>query len=103
LYPGFLEVYIGLDIMNRFYEKGELPLSEIANHPFYPNQFLVMKDALGSSSSALGIVDKGGKKVKKLIFDHDHIWGIKPRNVQQTMALELLLRDDLPLVTLIGK
>ncbi|MDF2039555.1 PhoH family protein [Cytobacillus oceanisediminis] len=103
LYPGFLEVYIGLDIMNRFYEKGELPLSEIANHPFYPNQFLVMKDALGSSSSALGIVDKSGKKVKKLIFDHDHIWGIKPRNVQQTMALELLLRNDLPLVTLIGK
>lgn len=103
LYPGFLEVYIGLDIMNRFYEKGELPLSEIANHPFYPNQFLVMKDALGSSSSALGIVGKSGRKVKKLIFDHDHIWGIKPRNVQQTMALELLLRDDLPLVTLIGK
>ncbi|GLB60347.1 PhoH family protein [Cytobacillus sp. NCCP-133] len=103
LYPGFLEVYIGLDILNRFYEKGELPLSDVANHPFYPNQFLVMKDALGSSSSALGVVDKSGKKVKKLIFDHDHIWGIKPRNVQQTMALEILLRRDLPLVTLIGK
>ncbi|PWW17403.1 PhoH-like ATPase [Cytobacillus oceanisediminis] len=103
LYPGFLEVYIGLDILNRFYDKGELPLSDVANHPFYPNQFLVMKDALGSSSSALGVVDKNGKKVKKLIFDYDHIWGIKPRNVQQTMALELLLRNDLPLVTLIGK
>lgn len=103
LYPGFLEVYIGLEILNRFYEKGELPLSEVANHPFYPNQFLVMKDALGSSSSALGVVDKTAKKVKKLIFDHDHIWGIKPRNVQQTMAIELLLRNDLPLVTLIGK
>ena len=41
--------------------------------------------------------------MKKLIFDHEHIWGIKPRNVQQTMAVELLLRKDIPLVTLIGK
>lgn len=29
--------------------------------------------------------------------------GIKPRNVQQTMALDLLLRSDIQLVTLIGK
>ncbi|MDZ5470645.1 PhoH family protein [Bacillus sp. 31A1R] len=103
IYTGNLEVYINVDLLNRFYEKGELPLSEISNHPFYPNQFLIMKDALGSSASAIGMVDPREKKVKKLIFDHDHIWGIRPRNVQQTMAMELLLRKDLPLVTLIGK
>src|SRR5690606_19221122 len=33
----------------------------------------------------------------------DQVWGIKPRNVQQKMALELLLRKDIPLITLIGK
>ena len=49
------------------------------------------------------MVDKNAAKVKKLIFDHDHIWGIKPRNAQQTMAIELLLSKDIPLVTLIGK
>ncbi|MBU8877673.1 PhoH family protein [Bacillus sp. FJAT-29790] len=103
LYTGFLEVFIGLDLLNRFYEKGELPLKDVANHHFYPNQFLVMKDALGSSSSAIGVVEKTGKKVKKLTFAYEHIWGIKPRNVQQTIALELLLRKDLPLVTLTGK
>ncbi len=52
-----------------------MPLSEIANHPFYPNQFVVMKDALGGSSSALGIVDHLGKKVKKLIFHNEQVWG----------------------------
>ena len=35
--------------------------------------------------------------------DHEHIWGVKPRNVQQTIAMELLLRRDLPLITLTGK
>lgn len=103
VYTGYLEVYINKDLLTRFYEKGELKLSEIVNHPFYPNQFLIMKDALGSSSSAVGIVNHDGKWVKKLIFDHEQVWGIKPRNVQQTMALELLLKKDISLVTLIGK
>ncbi|MDQ0231312.1 PhoH family protein [Metabacillus malikii] len=103
IYTGFLDLYISNDNLSRFYEKNELILSEITNHPFYPNQFVVMKDALGGSSSAIGKVDATGKKIQRLVFDHDHIWGIKPRNVQQTMALELLLRTDIPLVTLIGK
>ncbi len=29
-------------------------------------------------------------------------WGIKPRNVEQKCAMDALLRDDIPLVTLIG-
>lgn len=103
IYSGFLEGYISKEQLDYFYEKGELPLSEIANHPFYPNQFVVMKDALGGSSSALGIVDHLGKKVKKLIFPNEQVWGIRPRNVQQIMGLELLLREDIPLVTLTGK
>ncbi|MBE2939831.1 PhoH family protein [Anoxybacillus flavithermus] len=103
IYTGFLDLYISPEHLSRFYEKGELVLAEITNHPFYPNQFIIMKDALGGSSSALGIVDHTGKKVRKLVFHYDHIWGIRPRNVQQTMACELLLRTDIPLVTLIGK
>ncbi|USK35552.1 PhoH family protein [Bacillus sp. F19] len=103
IYTGYLDLYISGDDLNRFYEKNELILSEVTNHPFYPNQFVIMKNALGGSASAIGTVDKTGKKVKRLVFDHDHIWGIRPRNVQQTMAMELLLRNDMPLVTLIGK
>jgi len=103
IYTGYLEYYINADILNRFYEKAEIKSSEITGAPFYPNQFVVLKDALGSSSSALGIVDRTGTKIKKFVFSNDHIWGIRPRNAQQNMALELLLRDDIPLVTLIGK
>ncbi|MDF2857318.1 MAG: hypothetical protein K0Q87_3169 [Neobacillus sp.] len=103
IYTGFLEVYLSVDLLGRFYEKGELLLTEIANHTFYPNQYLVMKDVLGGSASALGMVDKTRKKVKKLAINQEHVWGVHPRNVQQTMAIELLLRKDISLVTLIGK
>ncbi|KAB7669297.1 PhoH family protein [Bacillus sp. B1-b2] len=103
LYPGFMDIHVNIDVLNRFYENGQLPISDIGKGTFFPNQFLLLKDALGSSSSALGIVDSSRNFIKKLIFDHEHIWGIRPRNVQQTMAMELLLKKDVPLVTLIGK
>lgn len=103
IYTGFQEVYLPIELLGKFYEKGELSLSDIANHPFYPNQFLIMKDALGSSASAVGMVDQSSRKVKKMAVNQEHVWGIHPRNVQQIMAIELLLRKDIPLVTLIGK
>lgn len=103
IYTGIIETYISIEVLNRFYEKGELPLGEVTNQVVFPNQFILMKDSLGTSSSAIGMVNPQGKKVRKLVFNHEHIWGIRPRNVHQTMAMELLSRKDLPLVTLIGK
>lgn len=103
IYTGLLEIYLDKELLNLFYEKGEIKLSEFTHHPFYPNQFLIIKDALGSSASAIGIVDETGKMVKKLVYNQESIWGIKPRNVGQTMAMELLFRQDIPLVTMTGK
>ncbi|NMD71947.1 PhoH family protein [Bacillus sp. DNRA2] len=103
IYMGFIEKFVDVAIISTFYEKNEILVSEISNQPYYPHQFVVLKDVLGGSASAVGIVDQLGKKIKKLVFDHDHVWGIRPRNVQQTMAIELLLRKDISLVTLIGK
>lgn len=105
LYTGFEEIYVDAETLNRFYVNGELALSEIPGYKLYSNQFVILKDSLGSSSSAIGMVDKKKTKMKKLVFDHEgkQIWGIRARNVQQIMALELLLRDDIPLVTLTGR
>ncbi|WP_409294502.1 PhoH family protein [Peribacillus sp. SCS-26] len=104
IYTGFQELYLQGEEMNSFYQKGELKLEKLVPKPHcYPNQFLIMKNALGGSSSALGMVDAACRGVKKLVCDLDHVWGIKPRNVQQTIAIELLLRTDIPLVTLVGK
>lgn len=35
IYTGFLDLYISPEHLARFYEKGELVLAEITNHPFY--------------------------------------------------------------------
>ncbi|WP_088104962.1 PhoH family protein [Halalkalibacter urbisdiaboli] len=103
VYPGFVEIYVDTDVMRRFFSNGEIAISELTKHPFFPHQFIIMKDALGSSSSAIGKVEPDGKKVKPFLNEPDQVWGIRSRNVQQRMAFELLLRDDISLVTMIGK
>ncbi|PLT34337.1 PhoH family protein [Bacillus sp. V5-8f] len=103
IYSGLREFFVPKEVLDRFYEKGSVLCTEITKKPFYPNEFVLLKDELGGSSSAIAIVDKSRTTIKKLVFDQEHIWGIKPRNVQQIMAMEILLRSDLPLVTLIGK
>lgn len=103
IYSGFSELFVPVDTLNTFYEKGGLSVADLPKGQYYPNQFILLKDSLGGSSSAVAIVDQTCSSIKKLLFDQDHIWGIRPRNVQQIMAMEILLRTDLPLITLTGK
>lgn len=98
---GYHELYIPTEQLNTFYKQNQLPIKDVTQTPLNPHQFVIMKGNEGGS--ALGMLDQKAEHVKRLIYDQEHIWGIRPKNVQQTMALELLLRRDIPLVTLIGK
>ncbi|MFC0189037.1 PhoH family protein [Fictibacillus aquaticus] len=102
-YSGYKEVYVASDVLSRYYEQQELSSAELSGHTFYPHQFVILKDLYRSSASALAKVDETAKKIKPLVFDNEQIWGIRARNAQQKMAFELLMRRDIPLVTMIGK
>lgn len=104
LYKGYKEVHVEVDIINKFYSCKVMALSELTHGLiFYPNEFVILKDILGSKASALGTVSADGKTLRKLVYEEPEAWGIKHRNVQQLLAMELLLRDDIPLVTMVGK
>lgn len=103
IYTGFSEISVNKEIIESFYENGELDCARLAATPFYPNQFIIMKDKLGSSASAVGKVTPDRQKVKRFSYEPEQVWGIRARNVQQHMAFELLLREDIQLVTMIGK
>lgn len=102
-YAGCQEVFVETNALNRFYEEHELMVEEITSQPCYPHQYIIMKDRLKGSGSALGKVDAEGKKIRRFKPEYEQAWGISPRNLQQKMALDLLLRPEIPLVTLIGK
>lgn len=100
---GFKELYVNEDEINLFFQTGELALSKELLASLHPNEFMILKNRANPSHSAIGIVKHLEGLLQKCRFQNEQAWGIRPRNAQQVMALELLLRRDIPLVTMIGK
>ncbi len=82
-------------------------LSNAAERPrsFFTNEYLLLRNRDNPSQTALGRVDSTGGQgmllpTRKL---REGVWGIRPRNKEQHCVLDLLLNDDIKLVTLVGK
>ena len=102
LYAGYREIEVDQSVIDEFYQVRQLPTSAFSKNQLYPNSFVILKSNV-SKASVLAVVDALQPVIRPLSLDAEHVWGIHPRNVQQRMALDLLLRDDIPFVTLLGK
>jgi PhoH-like ATPase len=67
-----------------------------------PNQFVVMRDAEDENHTGLGRRLADTDHVIPVTGPRKPVFGILARNVQQTMALDLLLDDEIRMVTLLG-
>ncbi|WP_240416983.1 PhoH family protein [Paenibacillus periandrae] len=104
MYTGYLTILAHPAIIDEFYTYRYLNVSSLnLAYPLHPHEFVILKDEMGTSKSALLKLNADGKKLEPLFLSNDPIWGIGARNAQQRMALELLLNDDIPIVTLTGK
>lgn len=104
LYSGFTTIYVHPSIIDDFYSNRFLFTQTLQlKQNLYPHEFVILKDELGTAKSALLKVNALATKLEPLYLSNDAVWGITARNAQQRMALEVLLNDDIPLVTLSGK
>ena len=104
LYLGNLTLHVHPSVIDEFYTYRFLNISQLQlKYPLYANEFVILRDEMGSSKSALLRVNAEATKLEPLFLSNDPVWGISARNAQQRMALELLLNDDIPLVTITGK
>ncbi len=69
----------------------------------YPNQFVILRDQINPSHSAVGRYDLRQGAIVPIIKSPEGVWSLHPKNVEQSFALDLLLNDDIQLVTLVGK
>ena len=100
LYTGTGEVILSKDQIDQFYTQGSLSIEG----DFFANQGLTLVDETNSSHTALGRYDARIKEIVGLIkVPKEGVWGIHPRNREQQFAFDLLLNDDIPLVSLVGK
>jgi PhoH-like ATPase len=100
LYSGMIELPVSGADVDTFYSQNTLDLAEST---LKANQYVLLRDRENSSHSALGRFDGTTRKLVPLRKIKEGIWGIRPRNKEQHCALDLLLADDIKLVTLVGK
>ncbi|OUC13032.1 MAG: phosphate starvation-inducible protein PhoH [Alkalinema sp. CACIAM 70d] len=99
LYTGSAEVLVDAEVISQLFREGGVTLPGA----FFPNQAITLVNQLNPSHTALAIVDGSGKKLVPITkFPHSGISRIQPRNREQSFAFDLLLRDDIQLVTLVG-
>lgn len=98
LYKGWREAAVSSEAIDGFYRDKRLatPIADLI-----PNEFVILK-AEGTSKSALARYDHKSKSLVPLIRADSAPWGIKPLNIEQRFALELLLNPEISLVTLVG-
>lgn len=80
-------------------EKLELP----DEMELFPNACIVLTDHQHPRHTALGRLDLRKGAIVPLIAGREGAWGVRPRNMEQYFALDMLLNPDVHLVTLVGK
>jgi PhoH-like ATPase len=100
LYSGMTEIAVrGADI-DAFFAQGTLTPAQPG---LVANQYVLLRDGDSPSHTALGRFDATSNKIVPMRKLRDGVWGIRPRNKEQHCALDLLLSDEVKLVTLVGK
>ncbi len=97
IYRGIRKIELPKEDVDLFYKDGFL---EDRDFRAKPNEYFIMTSP--EHSSAVGKHDPHRGRIEPLLKSGP-IWGIKPRNVEQRCAIDLLLRDDIKLVSLIGQ
>jgi PhoH-like ATPase len=94
------EVMVSAEVIDQLYREGAIALDA----KLLPNQAITLVDETNPSHTALGLVDGLTGQITPLPkFPYAGISRIHARNREQKFAFELLLRDSVPLVTLVGK
>lgn len=102
LYKGYSEIYVEDELIDGFYKEKSIEVSaELKAFP--DNHFFLLKSNINNNKTAIG--RKSKNKIISLYNYNgsDVVFGLKHKNVQQMMALDLLLDDSIPIVTLSGK
>lgn len=100
MYKGMKEIELDPQQIDLFYKDRGLELPE---NKLFANQYLIMKDRANPNHSAIGRFDGKLNRVVPLITPTESIWGIHPRNMEQSFALDALLNDEMLFVSLVGK
>ena len=85
------------DFINKLYKQGQVEDLDLLKDKITANGFYILKNGKTSVLSYFNPFDNHLERVEK-----QYVYGIKPRNAEQTFALHALLNPDIKLVSLQG-
>lgn len=103
IYSGFKEIMCNSSLINKFFEQEKLAPAELneLDDSLYPNEFIQLTADDRNKNTALARFD--GENLVKLRYNKSQPAKIRARNREQQLALELLLDDNIKMVTMSGK
>jgi len=103
LYTGFKTHLVDDQIIDNVYNDNPVYLDE-DEIKVNPNQFVMLVSSSNEKKTALVRFLSYEQPLKKVrTFTKGKVWGLKPRNKEQSFALDLLMDPQVPVVSLIGK
>lgn len=103
IYKGYIEHYLADRLVDSLCKLGMISVSHFEDVQLYPHMFIIAKRFSGRSGDALAKVNADCTSIVFLQpLNSSYSYGIKAKNVEQTMALHLLIDEEIPLVTLSG-
>ena len=109
IFEGFTKFLVDDFMIEEFYDNQDVWLyeedAEEQEIVLYPNEFVMLVSVENEKKTAIARFDSWNKPLLHLSTMKDDIfsWGVKPRNKEQKCGLDLLLNDEIPLVSLIGR
>jgi PhoH-like ATPase len=97
LFSGSSTEFVSSDVINELYANKKVSLDLLCQ----PNEYVILKSDTEESKSAIARYNGKGDFV--LCKNIKNNFGIVARNVEQKIALDLLMNPDVKLVTIIGK
>src|SRR4051812_42612135 len=102
LYTGWREVSVPGKTIDRLFSNKQLKPEALDLPDLHLNEFVLLKDPQDEAHTALTRFRPDVQALAPVRPRRGPIFGILPRNLQQTMAFDLLLDDSVKLVSLIG-
>jgi len=102
LYTGFTKYLVDDQVIDRFYE-GKDVFVEKEDIKLFPNQYVMLVSNANEKKTALSRFKCYSKALFRIFDGKGWDWVITPRNKEQSFAMDLLLDEYVPIVTLIGK
>ena len=110
LYAGATIINVSSHLVDEFYSAKRLAIKpelfeqekDIHAKSLYPNQYVILRDAANSNHTAMARYSKELDCLVPLFKPAEGLWGIFPKNAEQSFAVDALMNDEIKLVSLVG-